>query len=158
MTKLRCPDSFEDAAVQAAALLGGVKALAAAVGREPGTVRKWGDPDQDGRPTIHQALVADLATAQAHKGHTPFLSAYRAQLADLLGDRVPAGDLVGEALDVPEAAGRLIALVHAATDRTGPAGSALSAIEQQRILAACADLEREIGDIKRAAKQSRGVA
>lgn len=157
MTKLRQPGTFEDAAVQAAALLG-VEEMGAVVGRTAGAIRKWTDPDELGRPTLHQAVLIDAEIARTHRGRAPFLAAYKARLADLVGPDLPAGDLVGEALDVPEAAGRLIALVHAATDRTGPAGSALSAIERQRILAACADLEREIGDIKRAAKQSRGVA
>jgi hypothetical protein len=66
MTKLRTPNSVEDALHQAVGLLGEER-VAHCIGRSPSLVRQFADPDSDKRLPVEFALCVDRALA--HAGH-----------------------------------------------------------------------------------------
>jgi hypothetical protein len=73
MTKLRLPESIEDAVFQAVALLG-EDPVAHASDVSASLVRKWSDPDDKAhRIGLHQALAIDEALVKA--GHSPVFGA-----------------------------------------------------------------------------------
>jgi len=73
MTKLRAPNSIEDAVFQAVALLG-EEAVGKAAGVSASLVRKWSDPDdQAHRIGGHQMLAIDKALRAEH--HSPVFAA-----------------------------------------------------------------------------------
>lgn len=100
MTKLRTPDSIEDAVKQADALLG-AGAIAAALSNpalgmrvSESLVTKWGDPEAPQRIGLHQALAIEMLLVKT--GHAPiFLELFKLLL--------PA-EPVGEASETPVAA------------------------------------------------------
>ena len=97
MTKLREPDSLEDAAMIAAAIMGPDECGRIAGGVTGSAVRNWTDPDRDGRPTLHQALKIDVAcySHPAGKGRHPFLTAYAKLLKAATAGAAPCvGSLV----------------------------------------------------------------
>ena len=58
MTKMRVPDSFEEAALETVRLLTASEAAKVA-GLSPQTLRDYSDADRPGRPTLHTALALD---------------------------------------------------------------------------------------------------
>ena len=81
MTKRRAPLSIEQALQRIAGqMAGGVDGMAAAVTRQPGTVRAWMDPDRPEQVRIEAAITLDLAY-QAEGGEgAPIYEAYLARL------------------------------------------------------------------------------
>jgi len=85
MTKLRAPDTIEDAVAQAIALLG-TGAIAAALSSpalgmrvSDGLVTKWSDPEAPQRIGLHQALAVELLLVRT--GHAPiFIELFRRRL------------------------------------------------------------------------------
>jgi hypothetical protein len=75
MTKLRTPDSIEDAVKQAAALLGDETIAAALTNPLLGAtvsaslVGKWGNPEAPQRIALHQAIAIEALLVEA--GHAP---------------------------------------------------------------------------------------
>ena len=60
MTKMRVPDSFEEAALETVRLLSAQEAARVA-GLSPQTLRDYSDADRPGRPTLQTALALDTA-------------------------------------------------------------------------------------------------
>lgn len=154
MTKQRDPATFEDAALTALHLLG-VETCARLIDRTPGAVRKYADPESDGRPIIHHALTLDAA-CRARDGRTPFLAAYRAQLKLLAAadGAAPLLDPVLEALDVAQAVGNLAAEVRAARCHHSEAGTAFSPGERHDLLRLVARARQELDDLERAVREN----
>jgi hypothetical protein len=149
MTKSRAPYSFEDAALQILHNLG-VDFAAQIVDRGPSALRKWSDPDSDGRPTLHQAVKLDSAHLVRH-GSAPFLDAYRKQLESLVeGAPRAVEDLAVEVLDVPDAVGQLVRLVRRARAATSEGGAGLSANERAQLLKAIAETREELSHVEAA--------
>lgn len=72
MTKLRAPESIEDAITQSIALLG-AGAISDALGVSESLIGKWSDPDdQAHRIGLHQAL--SLETLLVKTGHAPIFA------------------------------------------------------------------------------------
>jgi len=92
MTKLRAPDSVEDAVKQADALLGpGVISLALTLPRlgvsvSESLVGKWSDPEAPQRIGLHQALAIEQLLIKT--GHAPIFR----DLFDRLLPQVPEGE------------------------------------------------------------------
>jgi len=79
MTKLRAPESIEDAVHQAIALLG-EQQISTAAGVSISLIRRWADPDDQGRRIgLHQALAIDGALVQ--QDHAPVFGALFEALA-----------------------------------------------------------------------------
>ncbi|WP_374374455.1 hypothetical protein [Dongia sp.] len=152
MTKRRDPATFDAAALEAMHLLG-VDECARIIDRGPGAVRKYADPEADGRPIIHHALRLDIACFKAI-GATPFLAAYKHLLRLGTRDLPPmgAGDPVMETLDVAEAVGTLSAAVKAAACHRGEAGADLSPAERLDLLRQIAIARREIDQLEAAVR------
>jgi hypothetical protein len=154
MTKLRVPDSFEEAALETVRLLSATEAGRVA-GLSPQTLRDYSDADRPGRPTLHTALALDAA-AFAQTGRAPFLESYSRQLAARTrGKERPVGDVLAEALDLPGAVGRLLDLIR--RSRAGEPGTAnglqngkIPPAEGNAILAAIKAQRRELDDVETA--------
>jgi hypothetical protein len=152
MTKPRDPATFEAAALEILHHLSPEKA-ARIIDRTPGVVRKYADPESDGRPVVHHTLALDLA-CHAATGRTPFFSAYQHQLRLAIGDQATRAQLdpVLEALDVTEAVGRLAALVRAAKDHGGAGGAHLTPSERISLFKAIAEARQQIDELERAVR------
>lgn len=153
MTKRRTPESFEDAALEAAALMGPDHCGQVAGGITGAAVRKWTDPDQPGNPTLHQALAIDTACMQHPGGHgrTPFLHAYTEQLRKRTDDAARVvGHPLDELLDLPSALGVLTDAVRHALDANSDGGSAATPREVLKILEAIKAVRVEVDDLEAA--------
>ena len=110
MTKMRVPDSFEEAALETVRLLTAQEAAKVA-GLSPQTLRDYSDADRPGRPTLQTALALDTSCYEA-TGRAPFFESYTRQLAARTRSNArPVGDVLVEALDLPGAVGRLLDLI-----------------------------------------------
>jgi hypothetical protein len=154
MTKIRPAHSFEDAAMQILTNLG-VEFAAQIVDRGPSALRKWSDPDADGRPTLHQAVLLDSAHLARH-GSAPFLQSYLKRL-QALTEAAPRAvdDLAIEVLDVPDRVGQLVRLVRQFKTATSDSGAAISATEAAALDKAIAAARAELDDVEAAVAQGR---
>jgi hypothetical protein len=155
VTKTREPRSFEAAAMEIANDLG-VSECARIADVGPSSIRGYTDPDRDQRPTIHKALLLD-AEHMKQRGTAPFLTAYAAQLRELApqGPQRAVGDLVMEALDVPEEVGRLIGLIRRARELRSPDGCKLSPAERGAIGKELKAVRDQLDDIEEAVRRCR---
>lgn len=150
MTKLRNAGSFEDAAFEVVRLLSAAKAGEIA-GLSPKTIRDYTDPDRAGRPSLETAVKLDAACF-SEAGRAPFLEAYTRQLTAATGNAPSrgGGDILGEALDVPAAVGRLLDTVRRTTLGDSPRGAALSERERARVLKVLKEPRRELDELEAA--------
>ena len=142
MTKLRAPESIEDAVFQAVALLG-EPLIEAAAGVSASLVRKWSDPDdQAHRIGLHQALAIDEALVRA--GHAPVFGA--------LFDRTARGELQGEDGNPVAAALRMTVEATSIMDRVDQAmaDGLLDSAEIVAIRAKVGALRKRISRLERA--------
>ena len=148
MTKMRVPDSFEEAALETVRLLTASEAAKVA-GLSPQTLRDYSDADRPGRPTLHTALALD-SVAYERTGRAPFFESYSRQLATRTrGNERPVGDVLVEALDLPGAVGRLLDLIR--RSRAGDQnGKKISATEGSAIMKAIKVQRRELDDVEAA--------
>lgn len=151
MTKPRDPATFEDAAVEAIHHLT-AETCARLIDRTAGAVRKYADPESDGRPLVHHCLLIDAEMFRT-TGRAPFRRAYDEQLRLLTRDssQVP-GDMVMEALDVSTAVGALTELVRKARDAASPGGQALSGAEEKALLAKIKEVRRQLDECEDAVR------
>lgn len=81
MTKPRTPLSVEQALQRIAGqCTGGVDAMAAAVGRQPSTIRAWMDPDRSEQVSVDAGIALDLLYRGEGGEGCPLFEAYGAQL------------------------------------------------------------------------------
>jgi len=155
MTKAREPHSVEAAVMEIVSDLG-VETCARLTDVGPSAVRQWTDPDREGRPTVHKALLLD-AEHMKQKGSAPILAAYMAQLAELApqGPQRPIADLLLEALDVPEEVGRLIGLIRRARSIDSQDGSKLSAHERAELAKELKAVRAELDDVEEAVRRGK---
>lgn len=108
MTKLRAPDSIEDAVTQAAALLGpGVIATALSNPLYGSTVSeslvgKWSNPEQPQRIGLHQAIA--IETLLIKTGHAPIFKELFDRLLPLPPEGEPESPVAGAMRTTSEAA------------------------------------------------------
>jgi hypothetical protein len=152
MTKLRTPETFEEAIAQIAAGIG-TKECAYLVERGDSTIRMWSNPDQDGRPTLHQAIKLDIAHAAKFNGRAPILEAYVARLREA-GFSREVGDALTESLALPKAIGDLIEAVVRVTDAKSEGGRKISANEASSLLARLRAARRELDDVEAAVRKA----
>lgn len=145
MTKPRDPATFEAAAIEAMHVLS-VDTVARLIDRTPGAVRKYGDPESDGRPVVHHALLIDAEVYRV-SGRAPFRRAYDEQLRLLTrdADQLP-GDLAMEALDVATAVGALTDMVRKTRDASSPGGSTVSASEARALLQGIKEVRAQLDE------------
>lgn len=156
MTKDRIPETIEDAALEIAGGLS-LKRAAKFVDRSEGAVRAWSDPDKDGRPTLHQAVVLDSVYAKEKKGRTPFLAAYLHQLKKLNGDApLNVDDILSEALDLPDVVGQLMGIIRKSKSINSEGGKTITSNEQREIRAMMRNLRRELDEVEAAVDQEMG--
>jgi transposase len=155
VTKVRDPQSFEEAALVMARDFGAREA-AKVVDRGEATIRRWTDPDKDGQPTIHQALRLDVEHVKSH-GTAPFLQAYVAQLQERAPEAMrtrSVADIFSEAMDVPIEAGKLLDLLRRARGAKSASGEKLSVAEKAALQKEIKRLRDEIDDVEAALKKS----
>lgn len=81
MTKVRLPLSIEQALARIAGLLeGDYQAMGEICGRQPHTIRAWGDPDKQDDIPVGCAIALDLAFQAAGGEGSPLYEAYGAKL------------------------------------------------------------------------------
>jgi hypothetical protein len=149
MTKMRVPDSFEEAALETVRLLTASEAAKVA-GLSPQTLRDYSDADRPGRPTLHTALALD-SVAYERTGRAPFFESYTRQLAaKTRGNERPVGDVMSEALDLPGAVGRLLDLIRRSSAVDRGSGSKISAADGSAIMKAIKVQRRELDDVEAA--------
>ena len=150
MTKMRVPDSFEEAALETVRLLTASEAAKVA-GLSPQTLRDYSDADRPGRPTLHTALALDAA-AYERTGRAPFFESFSRQLASRTrGNERPVGDVLVEALDLPGAVGRLLDLIRRSRAAADPSqGRKISPAEGSAIMRAIKVQRRELDDVEAA--------
>src|SRR3954462_5212077 len=148
MTKMRVPDSFEEAALETVRLLSAQEAAKVA-GLSPQTLRD-SDADRPGRPTLQTALALDTACYEA-TGRAPFFESYTRQLAARTRRSPrPVGDVLVEALDLPGAVGRLLDLIRRSRAAESPRGRSITATEGSAIMKAIKLQRRELDDVEAA--------
>ncbi len=148
MTKMRVPDSFEEAALETVRLLSAQEAAKVA-GLSPQTLRDYSDADRPGRPTLQTALALDTACYE-QTGRAPFFESYTRQLAARTRRNTrPVGDVLVEALDLPGAVGRLLDLIRRSRAVESPRRS-ISASEGTAIMKAIKLQRRELDDVEAA--------
>lgn len=148
MTKLRAPDTVEDAVTQACALLGAetiAMALTSPVGRtfSASLLRKWGDPDNHANRIDGPAMLA-IELLLIKSGHEPVF----APLFDRLRPRAPepaAGDPMASAIEAAIGAARLLEGVRGAVQ-----DGELEWPEVAAIRAGLVALQRELAALNRA--------
>lgn len=149
MTKMRVPDSFEEAALETVRLLTASDAAKVA-GLSPQTLRDYSDADRPGRPTLHTALALDAA-AYERTGRAPFFESFSRQLAARTrGNERPVGDVLVEALDLPGAVGRLLDLIRRSRAADPGQSRKISAAEGSAIMRAIKVQRRELDDVEAA--------
>ncbi len=150
MTKMRVPDSFEEAALETVRLLSAQEAAKVA-GLSPQTLRDYSDADRPGRPTLQTALALDTSCYEA-TGRAPFFESYTRQLAARTRRSPrPVGDVLVEALDLPGAVGRLLDLIRRSRAVESPRGGrAITASESGAIMKAIKLQRRELDDVEAA--------
>lgn len=149
MTKMRVPDSFEEAALETVRLLSAQEAAKVA-GLSPQTLRDYSDADRPGRPTLQTALALDTAAYEA-TGRAPFFESYTRQLASRTRRSPrPVGDVLVEALDLPGAVGRLLDLIRRSRAVESPRGRGITASESGAIMKAIKLQRRELDDVEAA--------
>ena len=149
MTKMRVPDSFEEAALETVRLLSAQEAAKVA-GLSPQTLRDYSDADRPGRPTLQTALALDTSCYEA-TGRAPFFESYTRQLAARTRRNTrPVGDVLVEALDLPGAVGRLLDLIRRSRAVESPRGRSISASESGAIMKAIKLQRRELDDVEAA--------
>lgn len=150
--KRRTPETFEDAALEAAALMGPDHAGQVAGGITGAAVRAWSDPDKPANvPSVKQALAVDAACFAHPGGHgrMPFLHAYLHQVKTQTADIAPAvGDLLDELLDLPEAVGALTAAVRQARAAQSAGGERITQSEEHNVRASIKALRQELDDLE----------
>jgi len=136
----------------------GVDFAAQIVDRGPSALRKWSDPDADGRPTLHQAVLLDAAHLARH-GAAPFLQSYLKQL-QAMTEAAPRAveDLTVEVLDVPDQVGQLVRLVRTFAASHSEGGAAITATEAARLDAAIRAARAELDDVEAAVAKARKEA
>jgi hypothetical protein len=142
MTKLRTPDTIEEAVMQTRVLLGDAK-VCEVTGRRITLVKAWSDPDDDKRTLPFRAaklLDRELMLA----GHEPLFR----RLLERDGDVAPADSAPADPLDqamnfVTGAAGTLQATREALKNRT------VEPHERVTLLARATDMQRALGAFKR---------
>lgn len=112
MTKLRAPVSFSLAITTVCGRIGW-DAAAEITGRKVRTVRHWSESDNNGTPTLDQAIALDRAYVEAGGDHGPILSCYALQLDIAMVDAVAcraalADDVALFSRETGEAVGRCI--------------------------------------------------
>lgn len=118
MTKLRAPDSIEDAVKQASALLGNgaISTALTTVGlrASPSLIDKWGDIDAPQTPSIAQTLAIEALLIQS--GHAPiFVELFlRLQAGPMVPGAEAQPDPVREAMRATSTAVELMETVDAA--------------------------------------------
>lgn len=158
MSKMRIPESFEDAALDIMHGLG-VQQMALIVSRSEGAIRAWNDPDKDGRPVLHQAVILDAAYARDFKGQTPFLAAYLKMLKQLNKEHpISVEDVLSEALDLPAVVGSLMCVIRKAKSATSDGGKSITPKEHRDIRAVMRDLRRELDELEAAVDQEAGYS
>jgi hypothetical protein len=129
MTKMRVPDSFEEAALETVRLLSAQEAAKVA-GLSPQTLRDYSD---------------------AATGRAPFFESYTRQLAARTRRSPrPVGDVLVEALDLPGAVGRLLDLIRRSRAVESPRGRSISVSEGSAIMKAIKLQRRELDDVEAA--------
>lgn len=120
MTKLRTPDTFQDAMTKVLAQIGPAEAarvITALTKRDYSarTMREWSDPDTGTLPTLMQALALDTAHRLAGGEDAPFRDAFSQQLGIKIQQQEACRlALVADALDFIHKAGELHAALFAA--------------------------------------------
>ena len=156
MIKPRPPKTFEFAIATVIDGLGVGHIAEFLGGVATSTIHGWGNQDSAGRPTVHQAVLMDLAYARQHKGYAPILAAYMRKIKEGVG-AVPqsAGQVAEELLDVPVAVGRLVEVVKRAKNPDSPGGRSLTSRETVEILQSIQAARRELDELEIAVKQER---
>ena len=141
MTKPRAALTFAQAITRVCGLIGYPEA-ARITGRSDRAVRYWTEDDQDGQPTLTQALALDAAYRAAGGADAPILESYAAQLDVRLSDDIACrmeltaaigtvAQEVGEALNhalAVTAPGASPAQVHRAITETQDAGGRIAVL------------------------------
>lgn len=154
MTKLRTPETFQDAAMDIVQAIGADIAAKLLLCAQR-TVRNWTDPDMEVLPQGDQMVALDAAYVNATGRQPPFLRSYIRQLRERMHAKaMPAGDLLAEALDVPAAAGQFAECLRRVRHATSPGGAVLTKNEGAELLRALKAIERECQE---AARAIRGV-
>ncbi len=148
MTKLREPESIEDAVFQAVALLG-EEPVAKASDVSASLVRKWSDPDDPAhRIGLHQALAIDKALIDA--GHAPVFRALFEALMPVEATAAEPIEPVRIAMRITADASVLMTSVDAAmVDKKITAG------ELVRIHAETSRLQKSIAKLRRGLRVKR---
>lgn len=147
MTKLRAPDSVEDAVKQADALLGtGVISLALTLPRlgvsvSESLVGKWGDPEAPQRIGLHQALAIEQLLIKT--GHAPIFGELFKRLLPT-EEAAEAEDPVRAAMHTTRDAAQLMDRVDVAM-----VDGQLSPHEIIGLRAATAELQKKIAKFRR---------
>ena len=150
MTKMRAPDSFEEAALETLRMLTAAEAAKVA-GLSPQTLRDYSDADRPGRPTLRTALALDVASYE-RTGRAPFFESFSRQLAARTRqNQRPVGDVLVEALDLPGAVGRLLDLIRRSRAADQPSGQrTMTPSEGSAIMKAIKVQRRELDDVEAA--------
>ena len=148
MTKWRNPYGGDSAMVEIIHALGDLGA-AEIVNRTDGLIRQWADPDNEAEPKMFsQALYLDIAFVNKTGKPAPLLNAYRSQLERYARhDPIPVDSVEQESLDVAAAAGDLCRHVREARQ-----DGKISREEARRLLKHCADLDREVREVRQIAE------
>lgn len=149
MTKMRNPDSFEEAALEVVRMLSAGEAGKIA-GLSPQTMRDYTDADRPGRPALQIALQLDVACYERN-GRAPFFESYSRQLAAHTRESPrEVGDMLVEALDLPGAVGRLLDLIRRSRGSGSPDGTRVTRAEGSAIMNAIKVQRRELDDVEAA--------
>ena len=148
MTKLRVPESIEDALIQAESFVTR-EAVARYIGRSPALVQKFGDPDTDQQLQLRQALEIDRCLAL--EGYPqPFAALFAARAAR----NATAGQQLERALATEERPMRLaVAAVRDAAKIVGDlelaeADGVYTAAEVAALLRQLTSLQKQVADLK----------
>jgi hypothetical protein len=144
--KPRLPQTFEAAIVRAIGILGRDGA-AAAVHKSENLVYRWGDPDCDQAPNLHQAFALDAACA-ATAGETPIRDVYDRRLSAVVSVHAPLPP-VERMLFGLSAMGDLANEVRLAIDPASPGGCGITPNEEARIGAAIDEIRATLDRLER---------
>ena len=140
MTKLRTPDTFQDAMTKILAQIGPAEAarvMTALTKRDYSarTMREWSDPDTGTLPTLMQALALDTAHRLAGGEGAPFRDAFSQQLdTEVQQQDTCRVALVTDSIDFIREAGELhAALFTAAQPGASPRDHHRALVEAQQV-------------------------
>lgn len=143
--KHKNPHALETALFEAVALLGGPDAAGAVIGKTGALVRKYTDPDAEGRIALSQALEIDMACKQS-RGVTPINDFYCRAL-DGCDATEQTADAFAASFDALVSMTRLAEAIKAAKAPTGPGGHRITQAELRDIQNHLRPLQRQYAEL-----------